>query len=104
VSDLKIGPLLLLVASLVGCQTQNRANIDFRGLVSRCALHHDGMRSVGVPLIIGCALPRSGELEARDRAYPNAYPRGVESKTDFCIIYVCDVCAQVQRDWERRHY
>jgi hypothetical protein len=93
--------IIIAAAMLTACQT-HRADVDLRGKVTDCALHHTRLHSARVPLGIGCSLPRDGYLEARDQSFPHSYPRWAESRRDYCIVSVCDSCIQSEHEWAQK--
>src|SRR5436305_9794615 len=99
---LRFLPILIAASMLTACQT-HRADVDLRGAVTECQLHHIALHSARVPLGLGCALPRVGYLEARDQSFPHSYPRRLESRRDYCIVSVCDLCIQSEHEWAQNH-
>lgn len=93
---------LMLIGLLTACHTPNHV-ADFRKGSDICDLHHTKMRSVQVPEGVGCVLPRAGYLEARDNLFPHSYPEWLESRKDFCLIYVCDDCIRAEDKWKKSH-
>jgi len=94
--------IVISAAMLTACQTQ-RADVDLRGTVIECQLHHIALHSARVPLGIGCALPPAWYAEARDQSFPHSYPRWIESRRDYCIVSVCDLCIQSEHELAQKH-
>lgn len=99
--------LSIAVIGLTSCRTpiadDAGPDIDLRKGPERCELHSVEMRTTRVPTAIGCALPYSGYLEARDKFFPHSLPRVLESKRRYCFIYVCDECIAAERQWSQAH-
>jgi hypothetical protein len=94
--------IFLMAMVLTACRTPPHTT-DLRGESNECELHHAAMRSARVLAGIGCVLPRTGFLEARNQSFPHSYPRWLESRKDFCIVYVCDACIQKEDEWSKSH-
>jgi len=99
---LRLFPILAIMFGLTACRTPAHVT-DLREGSAECELHHKIMRSAQVPAGVGCVLPRVGYLEARDRMFPHSFPRWLESRRDFCIVYVCDDCILAETEWSKTH-
>jgi len=99
--------LLIAVAALTACRTRIAdhagPDVDLRQGTDSCELHSAQMRTARVPAGIGCVLPYAGYLEARDRLFPHSFPRVLESRKRFWLIYVCDQCIAAEHEWSRTH-
>src|SRR4030095_14388471 len=95
---LRFAVQLLLALILTGCATRSHIS-DVRTGSGDCEVHKITMRSVKVPSPNGCVIPRPGWLQAREQGFPNSYPRWLNSKEDFCIVYVCDECVIAENHW-----
>jgi hypothetical protein len=101
--------LLFLMLALVftSCRTpvadQAGPDVDLRQGSDHCELHSVQMCTARVPAAIGSVLPYAGYLEARDKLFPHSFPRVLESKKRYCLIYVCDECIAAERQWSQTH-
>ncbi len=100
--------LLIAVVVLSSCRTRIAdygagPDFDSRRGSDRCELHSLEMRTARVPAGIGCILPYMGYLEARDKEFPHSYPRVLQSRKRYELIYVCDECITAERKWSETH-